>query len=134
MTVPASRQINNELDVGRKIPTTAMAEKVLTAQEGVIVESLTGPGIGATVELSHPAWPGDLPALILTHNPATGALGVPNVALPTTHYTFLESNPNGKAELTGVVDLSTLTLVVFYSPYQPEATIGGQSSVVPTDI
>lgn len=141
MTVPASRIINNTLDVSRKIPSTALADRVLTAAEGRVVQALIGPGVAGTVELNEAALPGTTP-IILAHDGAGAweAGGIAPAALPVpvvpTHFTFVESNANGKAELTevGGRDYSGSTLLVWYHPNQPEAVRGGQSSVVSTDI
>ena len=141
MTVSPSRTVDNATDVGRKIPTTALADRVLTAKEGTITEEVAGVGIAGVVALSQPACPGS-PVYILVHDgagafPAGGAApaAVPVPVVPT-HFTLVESNANGVAELTeaGGRDYSGLTLRISYSPDQAEGTIGGQSSAVLTDI
>jgi len=57
-------------------------------------------------------------------------VGVPVIP---THFTFLNRNAAGVAQLTEVNgrDYSGSTLVVFYQPDEPEETIGGQTTVTP---
>lgn len=130
MTVAADRTVNNLADVARKWPTEALADRVLTSLEGVVLEVLpAGPGIGATVKLSKPAKPGSIPFLVT--RTSAGALGAVALPVVTTHFTFSARDTTGVAAITGVVNLSANALAVFYSPDEPNGTIGGQSSLVP---
>lgn len=135
MTVPASRTINNLSDTQRKTPSTTLSPRVLTSLEGVIVESLVGPGVAGVVTLSRPAR--GVPVLVLAHDGAgaleVGGVAPAAVAVPVvpTHFTFVNRNPAGVAEITevGGRDYSGSTLVVFYQPDDPEETVGGQTTV-----
>lgn len=135
MTVPAERTLDNSIDVSRKAPTTALADKVLTGDEGVVIESVVGPGIAGFVELSQPAVS---VAYVLVHDGAgdwapggVAPAAVPVPVLDGTHFTVALESVNGVLRLTesGARDYSGSTLIVAYSPKQAEGTIGGQSTV-----
>lgn len=127
MTVANARTINNDGDTSRKWPTTALAEKVLTAAEGVVVRLL--PGTNATpIALDQPISPGT-PVFVLAFVTASGAPALKTLLQAPTDFTVVEANANGVGQITPVADQSLNTLLVAYSPDQPEGTIGGQSSV-----
>ena len=141
MAVDPSRTVDNSGDVSRLFPTDKLAERVLLASEGVMVEEVTGPGPAGVVALSQPAIVGS-PVLMLCHDgagafapggPAPAALPVPVVP---THFTLLPANANDQAELTEAAgrNYGGMTLRVAYQPDQPEAARGGQHAVVPSDI
>ena len=135
MTVAVSRTVDNALDVGRKIPTTALAEKVLTAREGVVIERLPGTN-AAAIALAEPIYPGT-PTYVLAFITASGLPAtLPDGTLLTApaDYTVVEANAQGVGEITPTGDHTANTLLVVYSPNQPEAVSGGQSSLIPTDI
>lgn len=135
MTVAANRTIDNSIDVGRKVPTTSLADRVLTSLEGHVVESLAGPdAVGAApankIVLSRPATE---IAFIMSYVTATGAAGAILFPIDGTHWNFVGEDPQegGNASLTNpsITDFSAETWVVAYRPLQAEGTIGGQSSV-----
>ena len=128
MTVSADRTINNLSDTGRKYPTTALADRVLTAKEGTVRERLAGAGIAASVLLAQPICPGT-PVSVLAFVTASGAAAAKALLDLTTDYTVVAKNANGVGELVMVTDQSLNTLVIDYSPDQAEGTIGGQSNV-----
>jgi len=135
MSVDADRTVNNVRDVGRKIPTTAMAPRVLAETEGIYPEKITGPAQAATVVLSYPAVS---IVHIFAYTTADGswpAVNPPN-PLEGTDYSVVLENANGVAAITelNVADRSAETWLVLYRRVTDEGTIGGQSSVVPTDI
>jgi len=129
------RTIDNSRDVGRKYPTTVLAQRVLTETEGVFTEKITGPTADATVELSHPAVE---VVHILAYVTATGAWPGANPPNPLegTDWTAVLENANGKLALTEAAsaDRSAETWLVIYRRKEAEGTIGGQSDVYPTDI
>lgn len=128
MTVPASRTVDNSLDTSRKYPTTTLAERVLTAAEGVVLQRLPGAGIGATVALAQPITP-NTPVYVLAFVTIGGAPAAKTLLDLATDYTVTVANANGVGELTMVTDQSLNTLLIAYSPDQPEAPRGGQSLV-----
>ncbi len=133
--VDEARTIDNQRDVGRKIPTTAIAPRVLAETEGLFPEKITGPTNGGTVELSFPAVELIHVFAYVTATGAWPALNPPN-PLEGTDFSVVLSNANGVLELTelGVADRSAETWFVFYRRDTDEGTIGGQSSVISTDI
>lgn len=128
MTVGADRTIDNTQDTSRKYPTTALAEKVLTAAEGVVVRLLPGTN-AAPIALDQPISPGT-PVFMLAFVTASGAPAAKTLLQAPTDFTVIEKGaPSGVGVLTPTGDQSANTLLVAYSPDQPEGTIGGQSSV-----
>ena len=135
MTVSAERTVDNARDTGRKWPTTTLAERVLTAKEGVVLELL--PGTNATaIALAEAVCPGTT-IYVLSFITASGLPATtPDGALLnlTAGFTSVNKNAAGVGEITPTGNQSPNTLLVAYSPDQPEGTIGGQSSAVLTDI
>lgn len=130
MTVAENRTIDNTLDVGRKIPTAALADAVLKSGEAVTLEEL--PGTNATaIELSE-AITG--PVVVLAFVTASGAGAARTLLRNPNEFTVVNKNPNGVGEITPTGDQSANTLLVFYSPDQPDAPLGGASTAFSTDI
>jgi hypothetical protein len=114
MTVGTDRTVDNAADTNRKWPTTALAERVLTAKEGVVLELLGGTN-ATPIALSQPICPGT-PVYVLAFITASGLAAVaPDGMLLNLTSGFTN-------------DQSLNTLLVAYSPDQAEGTIGGQSS------
>lgn len=126
MTVASDRTINNDLDTTRKWPTTALADKVLTAREGVVVRLLPGTN-AAPIALDQPIYPGST-VFVLAFVTASGAPATKTLLQAPTDFTVVEENAQGVGEITPTGDQSLNTLLVAYSPKQAEGTIGGQSS------
>ena len=123
-----SRALSNLADTSRKWPTSALADKVMTEAEGAILEKITGPSIGAKIQLSKAAVK---VVHVQSYTTATGIWSAkPNLASGTDYTTELR-NADGVAELTNTsgVDYSAATWLVCYSRDEPEGTIGGQSMV-----
>lgn len=126
MTVPADRTKNNFTDTGRKWPTTALAERVLTAKEGSVRELLAGTNM-TPIALQEPICP-NTAVHALAFVTATGAPAAKTLLQAPTDFTVVNSNANGVGTITPAADQSANTLLIFYSPDQAEGTIGGQSS------
>ena len=60
---------------------------------------------------------------------ATGAPAAKTLLDLTTDYTVVEANAQGVGELVMATDQSANTLLIAFSPNQPEAVRGGQSIV-----
>lgn len=133
MTASAERTKTNALDVARKFPTSSLAERVLTAKEGVVIQQLPGLGVAGVVELAEPICLGT-PVHVLATVIATGAAAAKLLLVETTDYTIVHSNATSKGELVMVTDQVLNNLLIAYSPDQPEAPLGGQSSIIPTDL
>lgn len=130
-TVPSSRQINNLLDTGRKIPASALAERVLLSTEGFLLEEL--PGTNATaINLQHKVIPGS-PTIVLAFVTATGAPATRTLLRNPNEYT-VEPNVAGVGQIVPVGDQSANTLLVAYQADQPDALQGGQSALEVTDL
>ena len=127
MTVGTDRTIDNSLDSERKWPTTALAEKVLTSKEGVVVRLLGGTN-NTPIALDQPIYPGST-VFVLAFVTASGAAAAQALLQSPADFTITEENANGVGEITPTGDESLNTLLVAYSPRQPEGTIGGQSAV-----
>lgn len=127
------RTVDNARDVNRKIPTTAIAPRVLLETEGVFHEKVTGPGASATIELSYPAV---AISHVFAYVTATGAWALVPNPIPGTDYTAVLKNTNGKLAITeaAAADRSAETWLVMYHREMAEGNIGGQSSVISTDI
>lgn len=129
MTVAADRTLDNNLDVGRKIPASALTSQVMLESEGAAIEQLTGPGPNLAVTLSRPA--ASL-VFLLAHDGA-GALeagGVSPAALaipPLGDFSVAgDQLQNGNAR-----DYSGSTLLVAYKADVSAEDQGGQSAVSP---
>jgi len=138
MTVDATRTINNDLDVGRKIPASALSTQVLLELEGAVIEKVVGPDDTAAgdpadrVELSRPAVS---VIAILSYVTATGATSAVALApIEGTHWDLTPTGPNGVGVLVNphaTADFSAETWIVIYKADAPDETQGGQSSVTP---
>jgi hypothetical protein len=138
MTVAATRTINNDKDVARKIPASALSPQVLSEMEGVCFERIVGPGIAGTVALSRPV---SQVLYILADNNAGGfaAGGAAPAALPVppvTDFTLVQQNGNGVGTLTeassgGGRNYSTSRLAIWYRALVPADVPGGASTVTP---
>jgi hypothetical protein len=136
MTVATARTINNDKDVARKIPTSALSPNVLTEAEGVAFERITGPGVAGTVVLSRPA---SAILYILADNnagafAAGGAAPAALVVPPVTDFTLTQQNANGVAALTeassgGGRNYSTSKLAIWYRALVAADVMGGASTV-----
>ena len=122
--------IDNSLDVGRKIPASALSAQVLTELEGAVIEQVTGPGASpAAVALSLPI---SSLVFMLAHDGA-GALeagGASPAALaipPLGDFSFAGNSLKN----TNARDYSGSTLLVAYKALAPAEAAGGQSSVLP---
>lgn len=129
-TIPASRQINNLEDTGRRIPVGALAERVLTSLEGLVLEIL--PGTNATpINLGDKITP-NTALLVLAFVTASGAGAARTLLRQGTDYTVL-FDVDGVGQVVPAGDESLNTLVIAYSPDRPDGTIGGQNEVFITD-
>ena len=134
MTVPTARTVDNARDTGRKWPTTTLAERVLTAKEGVVIELLPGAGIGVAIPLKEPICPGTV-VYVVAFVTATGAVAAKALLQAPTDFDVVNKNPQGVGQLAAAgASQAANTLLIAYSPDQPEGTIGGQSSAFLTDI
>lgn len=128
MTVGTDRTIGNAADTARKWPTGSLADKVLTAREGVVVRLLAGAAIGVAIPLDQPIYPGSQ-VFVLAFVTATGAAAAKQLLLSPADFTIVEENANGVGEIAAAgASQAANTLLVAYSPRQAEGTIGGQSS------
>jgi len=135
MTVPAARTLDNSIDVGRKIPSSALSATVLTELEGTVQEKIVGPdAVGAAPAnvrvLSRPV---HSIVSILSVVTATGAAGAILAPIDGTHFELLASNADGVGQLTNpsAVDFKLETWIVTYKADAPAETQGGDSSVTP---
>ena len=130
MTVDTERTLNNNLDVARKIPGSAIAPGALN---NLIIEKITGPASGATVNLSQAA---ESISLIQAYVTATGIAPAVNAGFPLEGIDWdavLEGAVSGVAEITeGAATARTVeTWVVHYTPNAVDPADGGGSSVTP---
>lgn len=131
MTVAADRTIDNLADTGRTTPMSALAPKVLSADEGTVQRVLPGTAIGVPIALDQPISPGTQ-VIALAFVAATGAPALKQLLLAPVDFTVIEADANGVGTITPVGASQALnTLLVTYSPNQPDGTVGGQSSVSP---
>jgi hypothetical protein len=138
MAVAASRTINNDKDVARKIPASALSPQVLSEMEGVVFERIVGPGAAGTVALSRPV---SAILYIIADNNAGGfaAGGAAPAALPVplvSDFTLVQQNAAGVGTLTeassgGARNYSTSRLAVWYRALVPADVAGGVSTVTP---
>jgi hypothetical protein len=134
MTVATSRTINNSLDVGRKIPASALSPLALTELEGAVFERIAGPGVAGTVVLSRPV----SALLYILADDGTGSFGAGGAAPaalavpPVADFVLTPSNANGVGALTEDAsrDYSAHFLAVWYRALVPADVLGG-SSVTP---
>jgi hypothetical protein len=130
MTVAATRTIDNNQDVARKIPSASLSPALLRAGEGVVLERLAGTN-ATPIALAQPIAPGT-PTYVLAFITASGLPAtLPDGTLLTAPaaYTVVESNVNGVGEITPTGDQSLNTLLVAYSPAKVDETTGGQTTV-----
>jgi hypothetical protein len=130
MTVASDRTIDNSLDVGRKIPVSALSGQVLLELEGATIEQLTGPGPNASVALSRAA---ATLVFILAHDGA-GALeagGVSPAALAVPPLPADFAVTGDQLDNLTARDYSGSTLLVIYQADVPAEQVGGQSTVTP---
>jgi len=130
-TIPASRVVDNFDDTGRKIPVAALAPRVLTSLQGVLLEQ--HPGTNATpIALGEKIAPGSA-VHILAFVTASGAGAARTLLRQVTDFTVL-LDVNGVGTITPTGDQSLNTLLIAYSADKPDGTVGGQNSVNVTDL
>jgi hypothetical protein len=129
MTVATGRTINNDNDVGRTIPSTSLSPRMLTKREGVVTRLLPGTN-AAAIALDQAIAPGST-VFVLAFVTASGAPAIKTLLQAPADFTVVESNAAGVGVITPTGDQSLNTLLIHYSPEQPDETIGGQTTVTP---
>ena len=130
--------LDNQRDVQRKTPLSALDNAVLGKLEGASFDKIVGPDADASVVLTRQA---SSIIAILSYLTASGNLvaveGAPNVVnafkLEGTHFSAVLKNGDGVTELTELLseDNTANTWLVLYNAEPAPNFVGGQSSITP---